>query len=99
MEITKFIQIFMIKLLQYFIGPLLYDLEVNHYACIIERRGRQGDLDDEIMAVQFFTGAADFFKAVGSGERLRYCYFVHVSSRFTKNDKVSRRVGIVRMTL
>jgi hypothetical protein len=51
------------------------------------------------MAVQFFKGAADFFQAVGSGESLRYCYFVHVSSRFTNNDKVSRRVGIVRLTL
>jgi hypothetical protein len=34
------------------------------------------------MAVQFFTGAADFFKPVGGGERLPYRNFVHESSCF-----------------
>ena len=89
----------MIKRSQYLVDPFLYNLEINHYACVVECGGTQGYLDNEIMAVQFFKGAADFFKAVSSGKILRYCYFVHISSHFTKNDKVSRRVGIVRVTL
>jgi len=77
MENADLIQIFVVQFFNRLVGPILDDPEIDNEPFTVQMFRRHGDLDGEVVAVEFLAFPADFLQGMGGGKGAFDGDFVH----------------------